>query len=335
MELTPNRDVVRALVTPLALTTATAVTIRAQSPSVVAETGLNRSPTRDCSLSRSSESHEERRLVRGGSSPVDRRLMGPRQLGKFGVVKTVVERVDPHRLDQADAGASDASTRERVLHLLLAHGATRVADLAERLDLTPAAVRRHIASLEAAGLITWRAERVYGQRGRGRPAKVYVLTDEGRSSFYQAYDDLALQAIRTLHDTVGPSAVRALAEARVARVEHVYTALRAERPELGPVEALAMALSEDGYIASIEPVRSGDQICQHHCPVAEVARQFPLLCQVETEVFAKLLDSHVQRLATIAHGDGVCTTHVPHAVSSSAHPTEPVRRHPAQTVQEG
>ena len=56
---------------------------------------------------------------------------------------------------------------------------------------------------------------------------------------------------------------------------------------------------------------AGDQLCQHHCPVAHVAAEFPQLCEAETEIFARLLGRHVQRLATIAHGDGVCTTFIP------------------------
>ena len=31
---------------------------------------------------------------------------------------------------------------------------------------------------------------------------------------------------------------------------------------------------------------AGEQLCQHHCPVAHVAEQFPELCEAETEVFA-------------------------------------------------
>jgi predicted ArsR family transcriptional regulator len=53
------------------------------------------------------------------------------------------------------------------------------------------------------------------------------------------------------------------------------------------------------------------QICQHHCPIAHVAADFPQLCEAETEMFGRLLGTHVQRLATIAHGDGICTTHIP------------------------
>ena len=87
------------------------------------------------------------------------------------------------------------------------------------------------------------------------------------------------------------------------------------------VQALAEALSADGYAASAgsAPAGSaasggaaggGEQLCQHHCPVAHVAAEFPQLCEAETEAFGRLLGTPVQRLATIAHGDGICTTHV-------------------------
>jgi predicted ArsR family transcriptional regulator len=79
------------------------------------------------------------------------------------------------------------------------------------------------------------------------------------------------------------------------------------------VQALAEALSADGYAASATGAPGaggGEQLCQHHCPVAHVAAQYPQLCEAETEAFARLLDTPVQRLATIAHGDGICTTHV-------------------------
>ena len=55
----------------------------------------------------------------------------------------------------------------------------------------------------------------------------------------------------------------------------------------------------------------GEELCQHHCPIAHVAAEFPQLCEAETALFSKVLGTHVQRLATIAHGDGVCTTFIP------------------------
>ena len=94
-------------------------------------------------------------------------------------------------------------------------------------------------------------------------------------------------------------------------MEQRYRELVDAAPESNKAEALAQALTADGYAASTAKAAHGEQLCQHHCPVAHVAEQFPQLCEAETEVFSRLLGKHVQRLATIAHGDGVCTTHIP------------------------
>jgi predicted ArsR family transcriptional regulator len=77
------------------------------------------------------------------------------------------------------------------------------------------------------------------------------------------------------------------------------------------VDALAEGLTASGYASTTEHAAAGVQICQHHCPVAHVAAEFPQLCEAETRAFEQVLGTYVQRLATIAHGDGVCTTHVP------------------------
>jgi len=68
-------------------------------------------------------------------------------------------------------------------------------------------------------------------------------------------------------------------------------------------------------------ISSGGQLCQHHCPVAQVAAEFPQLCEAETEVISRLVGTHVQRLATIAHGDGICTTHIPDPRRRSLRPS--------------
>lgn len=206
---------------------------------------------------------------------------------------------------------AEVSTRQRVIRSILDEGPSTARQLAERLELTPAAIRRHLGALLAEGTLDQHEQRVYGQRGRGRPSKVFALTDAGRSEFKQAYDALAIAAIRKLVDAVGPTAVRDLATERLVELEERFVHLRAADPDRPAMELLVEALGADGYAPSVRPVRSGDQLLQHHCPVAHVAAEFPMICEVETQLFGRLLDSHVQRLATIAHGDGVCTTHVP------------------------
>jgi len=207
--------------------------------------------------------------------------------------------------------AHDQPTRERVVRSILVNGASTAAALGERLDLTPAAVRRHLDVLLEEGMIEAREPRSQATRGRGRPAKVFVLTEAGRDHFDQQYDDLAVQALRFLAETGGDDAVREFANRRVGFIEDRFDATLADNPHLSPTEALAQIFTEEGYAASVRDVSVGDQLCQQHCPVSHVAHEFPQLCEAETEAIGRVLGRHVQRLATIAHGDGVCTTCIP------------------------
>ena len=212
--------------------------------------------------------------------------------------------------------AAAAPTRGQVARLILELGPSTAATLGGRLGLTPAAIRRHLDNLLAEGLIETRTARTYGNRGRGRPAKVFVITDAGRSAFEHAYDDLASNALRFLAETAGPDAIAEFARRQVSDLERRYAPAVARGDLASRVQALAEALSADGYAASAGPapaigkIEGGEQLCQHHCPVAHVAAEFPQLCEAETEAFGRLLGTPVQRLATIAHGDGICTTHV-------------------------
>src|SRR6185312_3461681 len=238
------------------------------------------------------------------------------------------------------SGTSSAPTRGQVARLILELGPSTAATLGGRLGLTPAAIRRHLDNLIADGMIETRTARTYGNRGRGRPAKVFVITDAGRSAFEHAYDDLATSAMRFLERTYGPQAVAEFARQQVAETERRYQPVVAQASDLtARVHALAGALSGDGYAAAAgpaptigtgnnatgtgaAPIDNGAQICQHHCPVAHVAAEFPQLCEAETEAFGRLLGTPVRRLATIAHGDGICTTHVT-CTSRDTTPTSP------------
>ena len=202
-------------------------------------------------------------------------------------------------------------TRARVADAILRGGPSTAASLAVELDLTPAAIRRHLDHLVAEGVLESRDQRIQGQRGRGRPAKVFALTDVGRGQFAHAYDEIAVDALEFLRDSIGEDAVKQFATHRLDDLrERLADRLGEVEPSERPA-ALADALSAEGFAASTSSTPAGTQRCQHHGPVAHVAEQFPPLCEAEAEMFAGLLGTHVQRLATIAHGDGVCTTHLP------------------------
>jgi len=210
----------------------------------------------------------------------------------------------------------------RVARCLLAGGPSTASALASALHLTPTAVRKHLDGLVAAGWVQATQSAPYGPmpsgsvRGRGRPARVFSLTALGREGFDEGYDDLARQALRHLAQRDGRAAVREFAAERAAALAGEVAQRCAAHPEDHSTPAaravvLAEVLVEEGFSASVTPAPVGVQVCQHNCPVAHAAAEFPELCEAEAAAFALALGTHVTRLSTISGGDAVCTTLVP------------------------
>ena len=209
---------------------------------------------------------------------------------------------------------SDAGTRQRVLQIIASAGPVSTAELAAQLDLAPAGIRRHVGVLEDSNQIAVH-DGSSAPKGRGRPARRYVVTARGQAALSHRYSELATEALRFLAETAGPQAVEGFAELRVRELEERHTAaVQAAGDDIAArVRALADGLAADGYAASARPVPGGTamQLCQGHCPVQDVAHEFPQLCEAEARAFSRLLGVHVQRLATLAGGGHVCTTHIP------------------------
>ena len=221
----------------------------------------------------------------------------------------------------------DPSTQERVLQLVVKRGPISAAELAGLLGLTPAGVRRHIAALERDEHIVVHESAGTEPRRRGRPARHYVATESGRSGLSHSYSEVATAALDYLSRVAGPEAVEQFADDRVSEWEQRYQP-RVEAVGADPADraaALAGALTEDGYAATVRQVGHGlaVQLCQGNCPVQAVAEAYPQLCDAETRAFSRLLGVHVQRLATLSRGEHVCTTHIPVTVPDARPSTTP------------
>jgi predicted ArsR family transcriptional regulator len=228
-------------------------------------------------------------------------------------------------------GAEDARTRTRVRATVAEFGPVPAARIADLLGLTVAAVRRHLDAMVAEGVLEVREPRPEQRRGRGRPAKEYVVGSAGHDALPAGYDDLALSALAYLAEVQGPAAVEDFAERRFAALEQSLAG--SQGPLAERVQALVAALAAQGYSASARPAGGGTapeglQLCQGHCPVQRVAEAFPQLCEAERRTFERVLGTRVQRLATLAQGDHVCTSFVPLDPPAPHHPDQHDQPHP-------
>ena len=232
----------------------------------------------------------------------------------------ITERRESAGADGSDSGPNGLEVRtwDRVRQLLAEDGPLTAADLASRLRLTPAAVRRHLDLLAEQGAIEERELAIAGGRGRGRPARAYILSAAGHAGMDNDYAGVATSALRFLAEHVGADAVAEFARERSAELEARYAA---QLPKAGgdvsaQAQALASTLSVDGFAASIRSVgaglpMAGVQLCQGHCPVLQIAAEFPVFCDAETETCSRLLGVDVQRQTTLAQGAHVCMTFIP------------------------
>ncbi len=226
--------------------------------------------------------------------------------------------------------AGEDRTRDRVLATVLEDGPISAAELGKALQLTPAAVRRHLDALTERGLIEVKSM-ARQATGAGRPARRYVVSQGGQARLGDDYLHLAVAALRDLETYAGSEAVDEFVAKRFEDMETRYAR------ELAGIESLedkatklAELLSADGFVGytreagmigvnhlnqpinpALQQAMAAVQLCQGHCPVLGLAKEFPQFCEHETGMFSRLLGVDVRRLSTLATGGHVCTTHIP------------------------
>lgn len=193
--------------------------------------------------------------------------------------------------------------------------ARSVAELAEVLDLSEVAIRRHLQVLERDGLVDATTVR---RHGPGRPGASYTLTDRAQRLFPDNSAQLAIELLTYLEESHGRSALLDFMRWRASRQEGRYSAALAAVDGHEPgeeVARLAELLSEDGYLAEAEKVEAPDgrtmlELTQGHCAIKEIAEQHPEICAYETELFSQVLGARVSREKTIATGAPACVCHI-------------------------
>ncbi|WP_088103984.1 helix-turn-helix transcriptional regulator [Halalkalibacter urbisdiaboli] len=198
-------------------------------------------------------------------------------------------------------GAS--STRETILTMLKQRKEQTVSELAKDLGLTEMAVRRHLQGLEVEGLIEARIVR----QSMGRPLHKYFLTEQGKESFPRNYGSLTVDFLKDLEELSGQEVITQLFEKRKERLQEKYIQTMNGTFE-ERVEALAKIQNENGYMVEVEKQEDGTfRFTEYNCPIAKVAKEYPVACSCEHELFQVLLNTDdIQQVSCVAKEDSTC-----------------------------
>ncbi|MBY5164336.1 transcriptional regulator [Nitriliruptoria bacterium AS10] len=180
-----------------------------------------------------------------------------------------------------------------------------VAELADDLEISEVAIRRHVQRLVDEG---WVAGRRDDPTGPGRPVTRYHLTDRGHALLPQDYAALASELLEWLQLSAGPQGVADFLGWR-ARRQADDLAARVDADRLDDrLAQLAAALTDAGAPATVVEGDDGYVLRQHHCTVMDVARAHPQVCHAEAAEFSRVLgdDVRIRRGASRAAGDATC-----------------------------
>lgn len=195
-------------------------------------------------------------------------------------------------------------TRRRILTLLKETGQLTADELAERLNISAVAVRRHLSKLERDNLVTY--EEV--QRGMGRPSFVYQLGEAAPSFFPRRYDELAVTVLETIEELYGREAIDAVFRMRSEHLLENYRTKVNGNTLDARLDQLTKLREADGYMSSF--IANGDGtfvLREANCPIVHVAEGCGSACDYDQSLLTDVLDAKVIRKTHLASGDGACT----------------------------
>jgi predicted ArsR family transcriptional regulator len=183
-----------------------------------------------------------------------------------------------------------------------------VSQIAEALEVSPPAVRRHLDALRADGYVDVKLAR----HGVGRPAMVYFVTERGAELDGHAYVQLLSRLVRGLEQLDGlpeGSGREVLAQAFAGVAAAVAAEHEAEVRGTSldeRVDEASRALQSEGIVDGWR--KQGDHylLVNGDCPYLLLAAMSDLPCRSDRESIERLIGAHVEQTRRIVDGAPVC-----------------------------
>ncbi|MFJ7933958.1 helix-turn-helix transcriptional regulator [Sporosarcina sp. NPDC096371] len=201
--------------------------------------------------------------------------------------------------------ATRLTTKEKLLNLLKKETEMTVSQMAQALEITEMAVRKHLNILERDSFIHISELK----QPLGRPVQVFSLTSQADVLFPKSYDNLTVDFLNDLQALQGNDIIDHLFEKRRQRLADNYSSLmknNLSNEEM--VETLKAIQVEKGYMADVIKIDNNQfELIEHNCPIYEVAKNFKQACNCETNMFKEVLNTNnVRRTSCRADGDNHC-----------------------------
>ncbi len=197
------------------------------------------------------------------------------------------------------------SQRLKVVNELKRTQGLAVRDLAARLGMSYMGVKDMCVDLHKRGFLdTWREPQKCG-----RPRMLYRLTQRAHELFPVASNPMTIEVLESAQKLFGPTAAdKLLLLVFQKKTEYYQTRLKPGTLE-ERAKWLARLRDHEGCMSDSPRAEGEVRIVEHHSPILDLLRAFPIVAKLESEMFSRLLHEPVRREEICASGLYCVTFH--------------------------
>ena len=187
------------------------------------------------------------------------------------------------------------NTQGRLIALLNERGQCSAAELAEALELTPQAVRRHLNTLQEAGwLAVDRGRPCTSSAKRGRPQQLFSLGEQGRRMFMHDYHNTCLDILRHAEIQFGEGTAARIIGAKMRESAKQLTAnWPPNLPLQQRLQSMVEVLSNGGYDSELREEEDAFYFVRRRCPYFTLSQEYQGIGDAEVQILSEMLDAPV------------------------------------------
>jgi DeoR family transcriptional regulator, suf operon transcriptional repressor len=177
-------------------------------------------------------------------------------------------------------------------------------ELATQFGVTPNAMRRHLETLEAGGVVSHSRE----VRGVGGPVHAFQLTESGEALFPRSYGNILLETLDAMAVEHGRASVPEFFRRKWTAMADAAGPALSQSPLAERVQLVAELWSSLGYMAEADVDRDTGMpvLRKHNCAIRAVAEHYPEICATEAEFIDSVLGEPCTRREHILAGCNRC-----------------------------
>lgn len=180
-----------------------------------------------------------------------------------------------------------------------------VSELCDRVGLSYMGVKQHCIALEREGYLdTWRRP-----KGMGRPEKAYRLTDIAQEFFPTESSNFTAEILKSIQEVYGPNAADKILY-NIYKNETLKISEKIKDATLEQKLVLLAAIREErGYMSEYHFNRESGQhqIIEFNSPILSSVILFPVIRDLERQMFEQILGAKVERSEEKISGLYKCT----------------------------